>query len=42
MITILFAYDGGRRWSADFSIDGDDPKDLSKLNLRAGVLQRIP
>ncbi len=40
--TILFAYDDGRRWSADFSIDGDDPKDLSKLNLRAGLLQRIP
>jgi hypothetical protein len=40
--TILFAYDDGRRWSADFSIEGDDPKDLSKLNLRAGVLQRIP
>lgn len=40
--TILFAYDDGRRWSADFSIDGDDPKDLSKLNLRAGLLQRVP
>lgn len=40
--TILFAYDDGRRWSADFSIEGDDPKDLSKLHLRAGLLQRAP
>jgi hypothetical protein len=38
--TLLLTYDDGRRWSADFSIHGDDPKDLSKLLLKTGVLHR--
>jgi hypothetical protein len=38
--TILFTYDDGVAWSADFSIEGNDPKDLSKLLLRAGILHR--
>jgi hypothetical protein len=38
--TLLLTYDDGRLWSADFSIHGDDPKDLSKLLLKTGVLHR--
>jgi hypothetical protein len=38
--TILFTYDDGLAWSADFSIEGNDPKDLSKLLMRAGTLHR--
>jgi hypothetical protein len=38
--TILFTYDDGFTWSADFSIEGNDPKDLSKLLMRAGTLHR--
>jgi hypothetical protein len=38
--TLLLTYDDGAAWSADFSIEGNDPKDLSKLLLRAGTLHR--
>ena len=38
--TILLTYDDGFVWSADFSIDGDDPKNLSRLLMRTGVLHR--
>lgn len=38
--TIQFTYDDGVTWSADFSIEGNDPKDLTKLLMRAGTLHR--
>jgi len=37
--TLLLKYDDGPVWSTDFSIEGTDPKDLSKL-LRTGILER--
>ena len=37
--TLLVKYDDGRAWSTDFSTAGADPKDLSKLLLRGGVLR---
>lgn len=40
--TLLVKYDDGRVWSTDFSTLGRDPKDLSKLQLRGGTLQREP
>jgi len=38
--TMLLQYDDGRLWSADFSIHGNDPKDLSRLILKTGILHR--
>ena len=38
--TLLLTYDDGRKWSADFSVHGDDPKDLTKLLLKTGILER--
>lgn len=38
--TLLLTYDDGRKWSSDFSIHGDDPKDHSKLLLKDGILRR--
>jgi hypothetical protein len=38
--TLLLKYDDGLAWSTDFSIEGTDPKDLSKLLLRTGKLER--
>lgn len=38
--TMILTYDEGRVWSADFSIYGDDPKDLSRLLLKTGLLHR--
>jgi hypothetical protein len=38
--TILLKYDDGRPWSADFSIEGNDPKDLSRLLMKTGTLHR--
>ena len=40
--TLLVKYDDGRVWSTDFSTFGADPKDLSKLLLRGGILEREP
>jgi hypothetical protein len=40
--TLFLKYDDGRVWSGDFSTFGSDPKDLSKLLLKAGVLHREP
>ena len=40
--TLLVKYDDGRVWSTDFSTHGADPKDLSKLLMRQGVLHRQP
>lgn len=40
--TLLLKYDDGRVWTADFSISGPAPKDLSKLLLKTGVLHREP
>jgi len=40
--TLLLKYDDGTVWSGDFSNFGSDPKDLSKLLLKAGTLHREP
>jgi hypothetical protein len=40
--TLLLKYDDGLAWSTDFSIEGTDAKDVSKLLLRTGKLEREP
>jgi hypothetical protein len=40
--TLLLKYDDGRAWSADLSIEGADPKDVSKILLKTGVLHLEP
>lgn len=40
--TLLLKFEDGRVWSGDFSTFGSDPKDLSKLLLKAGTLHREP
>ena len=40
--TLFAKYDNGRIWSGDLSTFGSDPKDLSKLLLKAGTLHRDP
>jgi len=38
--TLLLKYDDGSPWSTDFSIEGTDAKDVSKLLLRTGTLEK--